>query len=63
MEHTRDLPALYHGDRVLIKNQKGAGKAAKRWEKSVSILENLGFNKYCLKVDGQEGSWTATDNS
>ena len=51
-EHTRDLPALCPGTRVLIQNQYGAGKAAKRWDKSGLVLEDLGYNKYRVKVDG-----------
>ena len=51
-EHTRDLPALSPGSRVLIQNQYGAGKAAKRWDKSGLVLEDLGYNKYRVKVDG-----------
>ena len=51
-EHTRDLPALNPGTRVLIQNQYGAGKAAKRWDRSGLVIENLGFNKYRVKIDG-----------
>ena len=51
-EHTRDLPALTPGTKVLIQNQYGAGKISKKWDKSGMILENLGFNKYRVKVDG-----------
>ena len=51
-EHTRDLPPLTPGSRVLIQNQYGAGKVAKKWDKSGLILEDLGFNKYSVKVDG-----------
>ena len=51
-EHTRDLPPLAPGSKVLIQNQYGAGKISKKWDKSGMILENLGFNKYRVKVDG-----------
>ena len=51
-EHTRDLPAISPGSRVLIQNQYGAGKLAKKWDKSGLVLEDLGFNKYRVKVDG-----------
>ena len=51
-EHTRDLPPLAPGSRVLIQNQFGAGKLAKKWDKSGVILQHLGFNKYQVKVDG-----------
>ena len=51
-EHTRDLPPLAPGSKVLIQNQYGAGKMSKKWDKSGMILEDLGFNKYSVKVDG-----------
>ena len=51
-EHTRDLPPLSPGSRVLIQNQHGAGKIAKKWDKSGMVLEHLGFNKYRVKIDG-----------
>ena len=51
-EHTRDLPDLEPGSRVLIQNQYGVGKTPKKWDKSGQILENLGYNKYRIKVDG-----------
>ena len=51
-EHTRDLPPLTPGSRVLIQNQFGAGKLAKKWDKSGLVLEDLGYNKYRVKVDG-----------
>lgn len=51
-EHTRDLPPLEPGSKVLIQNQHGTGKAQKKWEKSGMVLEHLGYNKYRIKVDG-----------
>ena len=50
--HTRDLPALTPGSRVMIQNQHGAGKIAKKWDKTGIVIEDLGFNKYRVKVDG-----------
>ena len=50
MVHTRDLPALCPGIRVLIQNQYGAGKISKIWDKSGMILEDLDYNKE-LKED------------
>ena len=38
--------------RVMIQNQHGAGKIAKKWDRTGLILENLGYNKYRVKVDG-----------
>ena len=46
------MPPLAPGSKVLIQNQYGAGKIAKKWDKSGTILEDLGFNKYAVKVDG-----------
>ena len=36
----------------MIQNQHGAGKIAKKWDKTGLVLENLGYNKYRIKVDG-----------
>ena len=36
----------------MIQNQHGAGKIAKKWDKTGLVLENMGYNKYCIKVDG-----------
>ena len=44
--HTRDLPALTPGSRVMIQNQHGAGKIAKKWDKTGIVIEDLGFDKY-----------------
>ena len=52
LEHTQDLRALCPGNGVLIQNQYGAGKAAKRWDNPGFILEDLSYNKYCVKIDG-----------
>ena len=51
-EHTRDLPSLVPGTKVLVQNQYGAGKISKRWDKSGLVLEDLGYNKYRIKIDG-----------
>ena len=51
-ERTRDLQPLTPGSRVMIQNQHGAGKTAKKWDRTGLVLENLGFNKYRVKVDG-----------
>ena len=50
--HTRDLHPLQPGTKVMIQNQHGAGKIAKKWDKTGLVLENLGYNKYRIKVDG-----------
>ena len=46
------LPNLISGQQVFIQNQKAAGKLAKRWDKTGVVLEDHGFDKYSVKVDG-----------
>ena len=50
--NTRNLPALKVGQHVNIQNQHGAGKIAKRWDRTGIVVEDLGFNKYRVRVDG-----------
>ena len=50
--NTKDLRPLQPGTKVMIQNQHGAGKVSKRWDKTGLVLENLGYNKYRIKVDG-----------
>ena len=51
-EHTRNFPPLSLGQRVLVQNQHGAGKTAQRWDRSGTVIEDLGHNKYRIRVDG-----------
>ena len=51
-EHSRALPALTTGQHVFIQNQRGAGKQAKRWDRTGVIVENSGNDKYAIRVDG-----------
>ena len=51
-EHTKHQPALQPGQNVYIQNQRGVGKASKRWDRSGVVLEDKGFDKYSVKVDG-----------
>ena len=51
-EHTKPLPPLKHGQHVFIQNQKGAGKQAKRWDKTGIVVEDSGHDKYMVRVDG-----------
>ena len=37
---------------MYIQNQRGLGKASKRWDRSGVVLEDKGFDKYSVKVDG-----------
>ena len=36
----------------MLQNQHGAGKIAKKWDRTGLVLENMGHNKYRIKVDG-----------
>ena len=51
-EHTKKLPRLSVGDRVLIQNQWGTPKMAKRWDRSGVVLEVGDYDQYKVKVDG-----------
>ena len=51
-EHTRNLAPLSLGQKVLIQNQYGAGKTAKKWDRSGTVIKDLGYNKYRIRVDG-----------
>ena len=50
--NTRDLKPLRIGQKVLIQNQHGAGKIAKKWDRTGQVVEDLGYNKYRVRVDG-----------
>ena len=50
-EHTKSQGMLQPGQNVYIQNQRGVGKASKRWDRSGVILENKGFDKYSVRVD------------
>ena len=51
-EHTKELPKLSVGDRVLIQNQWGTPKMARRWDRSGVVLEVENYDQYRVKVDG-----------
>ena len=51
-EHTHPLQDLSQGAHVFIQNQRGVGKAIKRWDRTGVVLENEGNDKYMVKVDG-----------
>ena len=40
------------GQKGLIQNQHGAGKIAKKWDRTGQVVEDLGYNKYRVRVDG-----------
>ena len=51
-EHTKNLKPLKVGEKVMIQNQYGAGKLSKKWDRSGLVVEDLGFHKYRVRVDG-----------
>ena len=51
-EHTKNLKPLSVGEKVMIQNQHGAGKLSKKWDRSGLVVEDLGFHKYRVRVDG-----------
>ena len=51
-KHTKSQGTLKPGQNVYIQNQRGIGKARKRWDRSGVVLEHKGFGKYSVRVDG-----------
>ena len=52
-EKKRPQSQLSPGQAVYIQNQRGMGKASKRWDRSGVVLEDNGYDKYTIKVDGR----------
>ena len=44
--------AVSVSQKVFIQNQRGAGKLAKRWDRTGTVVENKNHDKYAVKVDG-----------
>ena len=40
------------GPKVFIQNQRGAGKLAKRWDRTGTVVEDKNHDKYSVEVDG-----------
>ena len=53
-QHTWNLPTLSPGQSVLVQNQhgEGSGGTSRRWDRSGRVMEDLGYNKYRIRVDG-----------
>ena len=51
-EHTRDLPSLELGQHVMVQNQRGAGKQAKKWDRTGIVVDCPGYDKYSIRMDG-----------
>ena len=49
-EHSKSLPQLEEGDRVLIQNQRGSKPT--KWDRTGTIVEVRNFDQYVIKVDG-----------
>ena len=52
-QNTRNLRPLQPGMKVMLQNQHGAGKASKKRDSTGLALDDLGHNKYRVKVDGR----------
>ena len=50
-EHTRDLPSLELGQHVMVQNQRGVGKQAKKWDRTGIVVECPGYDKYSIRMD------------
>ena len=51
-QNTRQLPPLPVRQNLFIQNQRGAGKLAKRWYRTGTVVEDKNHDKYSVKVDG-----------
>ena len=51
-EHTRALAPLKVGQQVFVQNQHGVGKSAKKWDRTGTIVEDKGYDKYSVRIDG-----------
>ena len=49
-KHSRPLKELLVGDKVFVQNQ--TGKNSTKWEKSGTVMEAKGMDKYNVKIDG-----------
>ena len=49
-EHSKALPKLLEGDKVMIQNQSGLKPT--KWDRSGTVVEVRDFDKYVVKVDG-----------
>ena len=49
-EHAHPLPPLVPGDRCYVQNQYG--NRPKKWDRSGTVVESLGFDSYNVKIDG-----------
>ena len=51
-QKTKELPDIKVGQHVNIQNQRGSGKIAKRWDRTGVVVEDLGYQKYRVRIDG-----------
>ena len=49
-EHSKSLPPLDSGDRVVLQNQ--SGRRPNKWERTGTVVEVRDHDKYVIKVDG-----------
>ena len=51
-QNTRELPPLPVGQKVFVQNQRGAGKLAKKLDRTGTVVEDKSDDKYAVKIDG-----------
>ena len=51
-EHTKDLPELELGQHVMVQNQRGTGKQAKKWDRTWIVVDCPSYDKYSIRMDG-----------
>ena len=50
LEHTKELTPLKVGDTVSVQNQSGL--RAKKWDRSGTVVEDMGNRQYGIRMDG-----------
>ena len=51
-QNTKELSPLPVGQKVFVQNQRGAGKLAKKWDRTGTVVEDKSHDKYAVKIDG-----------
>ena len=58
LEHTKELTSLKIGDTLSVQNQ--CGTRAKKWNRSGTVVEDMGNRQYGIRMDGSE--WLTVRN-
>ena len=51
-QSSKELPQLQQGETVYIQNQRSQGKLGRQWDRTGTIIEHCGNDKYKVRVDG-----------